>query len=431
MVDTAFIRETLALPVNLIAYHVGQQLTKHFAGKAILTTTDHAFYLEGYTGAQHCTANIDLQAHSIVRTEWQSTYERIERAVDTAWINITWQGHTLKVLRLAWSHEGCNTEYHWIVADTQQIADNFFTAVCKWHTEVRGEVLVFENGHWSKSEELYRELKGITFENLILKGALKHDIRTDLESFFAARDTYHHYGIPWKRGILFIGPPGNGKTHAVKALINHLNQPCLYVRSFKAEYGTDHHNIHRIFQRARDQAPCLLVLEDLDALINDDNRSFFLNELDGFASNEGVVTLATTNHPERLDVAIIDRPSRFDRKYHFDLPATPERHAYTALWNGRLQRELQLPEQGLLAVAEQTHGFSFAYLKELFLSSMMAWVNQGKASAMEQVMLAQVEALREHMESKAPIGFTGTHRENGQNFGFANHHRPQPAPEQE
>ena len=64
-----------------------------------------------------------------------------------------------------------------------------------------------------------------------------------------------------------------------------------------------------VFARARRSAPCLVVLEDLDSLIKDENRAFLLNELDGFADNEGVVVIASTNHPEKLDPAILDRPS--------------------------------------------------------------------------------------------------------------------------
>jgi len=113
---------------------------------------------------------------------------------------------------------------------------------------------------------------------------------------------YERYGVPWKRGVLFLGPPGNGKTHTLKALLNASpGVPCLYVKSFKADYrGTDQDNIRKVFGRARACAPCLLVLEDLDSLIDDENRSFFLNELDGFADNAGIVTLATTNHPDKL-----------------------------------------------------------------------------------------------------------------------------------
>ena len=91
-----------------------------------------------------------------------------------------------------------------------------------------------------------------------------------------------------------------------------------------------------MFAQARETVPCILVLEDLDSLITEHNRSFFLNELDGFAANTGVVTIASTNYPERLDAAILARPSRFDRKYHFGLPGAAERLAYMELWRAGL-----------------------------------------------------------------------------------------------
>ena len=69
-----------------------------------------------------------------------------------------------------------------------------------------------------------------------------------------------------------------------------------------------------VFNKARQLAPCILVLEDLDSLINDRNRSFFLNQLDGLTGNDGLLVLCTTNHAERLDPALSERPSRFDRK---------------------------------------------------------------------------------------------------------------------
>jgi transitional endoplasmic reticulum ATPase len=72
--------------------------------------------------------------------------------------------------------------------------------------------------------------------------------------------------------------------------------------------------IRAVFERARREAPCLLVLEDLDSLITDRNRSFFLNELDGLEGNDGLFLIGSTNHPERLDGSLSNRPSRFDRK---------------------------------------------------------------------------------------------------------------------
>ena len=69
-----------------------------------------------------------------------------------------------------------------------------------------------------------------------------------------------------------------------------------------------------VFGKARILAPCVLILEDLDSLINDRNRSFFLNQLDGIQSNDGLLLIGTTNHFERLDPGLSERPSRFDMK---------------------------------------------------------------------------------------------------------------------
>jgi SpoVK/Ycf46/Vps4 family AAA+-type ATPase len=204
---------------------------------------------------------------------------------------------------------------------------------------------------------------------------------------------------------LFIGPPGNGKTHTLKALVNQLGKPCLYVKGFKSEYATDQENIRLVFQRARMTVVCLLILEDLDSMIDDKSRAFFLNELDGFETNTGLVVLATTNHPERLDPAILDRPSRFDRKYYFDLPGEAERSAYIGTWNNELQAELRLSETVAVEVMEQTEGFSFAYMKELFLSAMMRWMASAGGISMDKIILVQATQLREQMitSAKSPI----------------------------
>jgi transitional endoplasmic reticulum ATPase len=68
------------------------------------------------------------------------------------------------------------------------------------------------------------------------------------------------------------------------------------------------------FRKARELAPCCLILEDLDSLINNDNRSFFLNQIDGLEGNDGLLVVGTTNHLDQLDPALTTRPSRFDRK---------------------------------------------------------------------------------------------------------------------
>jgi SpoVK/Ycf46/Vps4 family AAA+-type ATPase len=259
---------------------------------------------------------------------------------------------------------------------------------------VRGEILVYQDGYFQKNKELFDSIKTATFDNLILRDSLKEEIQSDFAQFFSSREIYERYGIPWKRGAIFIGPPGNGKTHTLKALINQLGKPCLYVRGFKAEYGTEQENMAEVFKRARMTTPCLVVLEDLDSMIDNKTRAFFLNELDGFQTNTGVVVLATTNHPEKLDTAILDRPSRFDRKYYFHFPAETERLAYVNIWNKDLQPELRVSEGGAPEVVRETEGFSFAYMKELFVASMVQWMSAGGSGSMDDVILAQVGLLR-------------------------------------
>ncbi|MBV9230201.1 MAG: ATP-binding protein [Chloroflexi bacterium] len=427
MYKEQLIREALSLPPNAIEYYVSQILADRSRDKALVEGGDGLFNVEEYAQAELCRIKDKAVVYNQVVTHWRgreigppnwaqmafrmsvmgntampgpisAEQEIIDRSKN-AWLEVQWQGHMFDVILMHWT-EAMHPVYHyWISADSEEVAKDFIVAVCRWNAEIRGEVLVFDGGCWQKDARLFQAIKGSTFDNLILKGSLKQDIREDLEQFFAARETYEMYGIPWKRGILFVGTPGNGKTHAVKAIINAMQQPCLYVKSFRAEHRTDEDNISQVFDRARKSAPCILVLEDLDSLLNAQNRSFFLNELDGFAANVGVVALATTNHPERLDPAILDRPSRFDRKYPFDLPELPERLAYINMWNASLQETLRLTEEGVAKLSEGTEGFSFAYLKELFLSSMMRWIAKPEQGTMEQVMTGQVSVLREQMIS--------------------------------
>jgi len=146
------------------------------------------------------------------------------------------------------------------------------------------------------------------------------------------------------------------------------------------------------------------VLEDLDAMIHDQNRSFFLNELDGFQPNHGVVVLATTNHAEKLDTAILDRPSRFDRKYYFELPGEVERLQYVQKWNAELQVELRLSDTTVAWVVKKSEGFSFAILKELFVSAMSGWMSNSRETPMDHLIRKELKALRRQMKATATNG---------------------------
>lgn len=84
----------------------------------------------------------------------------------------------------------------------------------------------------------------------------------------------------------------------------------IYIAGWMGEEGS----MAAVFDKARQLSPSVVILEDLDSLINDQNRSFFLNQLDGLQGNDGLLVIGTTNHFERLDPGLSTRPSRFDRK---------------------------------------------------------------------------------------------------------------------
>lgn len=392
------IDEALCRPSNHISYYVSQRLAESYPDRKIVEGGNSAFCLRSFARSGQCSIIANESIHEQTETDWQGLHRKLTHEAQNGWFNVLWQDHMIDVVFMTFNDEYRSLHY-WILADTREIAEAFFRAVCSWCAEVRGEILVFDGGRWSKSEELYQAIKAATFDNLILPARLKEEIQADFALFFASREMYQRYRIPWKRGILLIGPPGNGKTHTVKALVNQEKRPCLYVKSFRSGHGTEHDNIRTVFARARQTTPCVVVLEDLDSLIDNKSRSFFLNELDGFASNTGVVVLATTNYPERLDPAILDRPSRFDRKYFFDLPARAERLEYARVWNDTLEPELKLSEASLCQAAEQTEGFSFAYMKEMFLSAMMQWISSPVSGGMDSCVRNRAEALREQMSN--------------------------------
>jgi AAA+ superfamily predicted ATPase len=395
-----FIKDALYKPNDYTAYHVGRKLAELHPEKTVVAGQTWYFDLEEFVRDGHCSVIEQKSVFHQVRTDWEGTGRKLRNTIQNSWLNVLWKGQLMDVVLITWAEGSCRRRHHWIIADERQTGEDFFRAVCEWSCEVRGEILVYHDGYFKKDKRLFNSIKSATFDNLILPDSLKQQIQNDFQQFFSSREIYERYQIPWKRGAIFIGPPGNGKTHSLKALINQLGKPCLYIRSFKSDDDTEEENMSEVFKRARMTAPCVLVLEDLDSMIDKNNRAFFLNELDNFNSNTGVVVLATTNHPEKLDSSILDRPSRFDRKYYFQLPADAERRAYIAKWNGELQPEMRVREESVARVVRDTQAFSFAYLKELFVTSMVQWMSSGGAGSMDEVLIGQAELLRSQMKTK-------------------------------
>ena len=393
----------LAKPKDAVFYELSRALRAAYPDLYVLETQDGAFQLHGFSHAGHCSMRDAEGAHTHWTASWDGRRDTQTGSLESGWQAVEWEGHPITVVTTGILGQYCRETRHYVVAPNAEAARAFFAAVCRWGSEVHGEVLVFREGRWGKSEELFESIRSTTLDTLVLPSALRDEVRDNVFGFFDADAAYDRYRLPWKRGLLFLGPPGNGKTHTIKGLANELGRPVLYVRSFNSQYGTAHDNIGKAFERARDLAPCLFVLEDLDALVDDANRSYFLNEMDGFYSNRGILTLATTNHPERLDPAILERPSRFDRKITFALPDETARLRYLEHQNAGLEEPLQMSAEGLAGAAGGTEGFSYAYLKELVLSSMMAWIREDGRRPMDEILPAQAESLAGQMRTEKDL----------------------------
>ncbi|KPI43401.1 putative ATPase YjoB [Cyphellophora attinorum] len=262
-----------------------------------------------------------------------------------------------------------------------------------WATSLHDEIWVFNQGYWDKDSDLYASIMKASWDNVILHRELKEDLVQTITRFYDSRDTYHRLGVPWKRGIIFYGPPGNGKTISIKATMHTLYTrkhdpiPTLYVKSLQS-FGGPEYSINQIFNKARKEAPCYLVFEDLDSMVTDNVRSYFLNAVDGLSENEGILMVGSTNHLDRLDPGIAKRPSRFDRKYLFDDPDESLRVRYAEFWRrkvlergkedkeaGIMKESLEFPEVLCKEIAKITDGFSFAYMQEAFVSTLLKIAN--------------------------------------------------------
>ena len=208
--------------------------------------------------------------------------------------------------------------------EEEKVVEGLITEVSAWMLELHGEVWLFDQLNWKKDRALWESVQEARWEDVILDEEMKRNIRGDIEGFFDEREEYEKFAIPWKvcvffsllsffvtadlplkRGIILYGPPGNGKTITIKALmktlINRSHSPpvaTLYVKSF-SQYQFEH-GIRRVFAKARETAPCLLIFEDVDSLVTPQSRSYFLNEVDGLEKNDGVLMLGSTNH-RKLD----------------------------------------------------------------------------------------------------------------------------------
>jgi SpoVK/Ycf46/Vps4 family AAA+-type ATPase len=213
----------------------------------------------------------------------------------------------------------------------------------------------------------------IGWNDLILPEAMAEDIRASVEAFLHARASYRALGLPHRRGFLFTGPAGCGKTTAIRVIAS---QSGVRVLALSLKEDLKDFDVERAFKMAADMAPSILLIEDLDKMVRCGHvsMSFLLNLLDGLQGCDGFLVLATANEPQKLDEALLHRPSRFDRIWHFDLPGLEERRKMLEK-RGRGQ----FSKEAIDEAAQRSGGFTLAYVQEVAVSALLQAIHNGRS----------------------------------------------------
>ena len=199
----------------------------------------------------------------------------------------------------------------------------------------------------------------------------------EIVDYLKTPDRFQNLGGRMPKGVLLIGPPGTGKTLLARAVAGEAGVPFFSISGsefVEMFVGVGAARVRELFQQAREKAPCIIFIDELDAIGKarggftvggHDEREQTLNqllvEMDGFDPRVGVVILAATNRPEILDPALL-RAGRFDRQVLVDRPDVNGREAILKIHAKKVKLSATVD---LRVVAQKTPGFSGADLANI------------------------------------------------------------------
>ncbi|WP_017193794.1 ATP-dependent zinc metalloprotease FtsH [Vaccinium witches'-broom phytoplasma] len=212
----------------------------------------------------------------------------------------------------------------------------------------------------------------LTFKDIAGADEEKEEMK-ELIDFLKNPKKYIDMGARIPKGVLLSGPPGTGKTLLAKAVSGEAGVPFFAASGsdFVEMYvGLGASRVRSLFKNAKMNAPCIVFIDEIEAMArkrgsdmghseNEQTLNQLLVEMDGYNKNSGVIVIAATNQPERIDSALL-RPGRFDRQFTINLPSLKDREAILKLHasNKKIEKDISLEE-----LAKETPGFSGAQLE--------------------------------------------------------------------
>ncbi|MDR2049925.1 MAG: ATP-dependent zinc metalloprotease FtsH [Treponema sp.] len=237
----------------------------------------------------------------------------------------------------------------------------------------------------------------------------------EVVDFLKSPAKYTAIGGKIPKGVLLVGPPGTGKTLMARAVAGEAGVP--FFRMSGADFvemfvGVGAARVRDLFKQARDKAPCIIFIDELDAIgksrINsisggNDEREQTLNqllvEMDGFDGTSGLIIVAATNRPDVLDPALL-RPGRFDRQVLVDRPDLAGREAILRIHS----KAVKLGDTvDLAAIARSTSGFVGADLANIVNESALLAVRAGRKFVEQQDFFEAIEKTVAGLQKKTRV----------------------------